>query len=196
MRKKVAIVVTALMCLGLAQVGLTLWESFGSRLPNMSAGRNWLLKLYNPMVPIAAVDWVTHAMAIAFVMALAVMLRHRLGFGAFTSFVVSGAIGTAVIPLFISIVHTAAFEDYQYYSTYTEALWFMVIGVLMTQRAMVAHVVTAALATMLGIAFGRHLTTDALAGPSALGVIATHALAVIRRLRRRDPQTMFEIAEV
>lgn len=196
MRKKFAYVVAISVCLALAQVGLTLWQSFTSRLPNTSAGSNWLLELYNPMVPIAAVDWVTHAVAIAFVVALAITLRYRWGFGAFVSFIVAGAVGAVVIPLFISIVHTAAFEDYQYRKTYTEALWFMATAVLMTQRAMVAHVITAVLAAMLGIAFGRHLTTDAPAGPSTLGIIATHALATIRRLRRRDSQAMLKAAEV
>lgn len=196
MRKKFAYVVAIAVCLALAQVGLTLWQSFASRLPNTSLGSNWLLKLYDPMVPIAAVDWVTHAIAIAFVVVLAITLRHRWGSGAFISFIVAGATGAVVIPLFVSAVHVAAFESYEYSKTYAEAFSFMTSRVLMTQRAMVAHVITAVIAAMLGIAFGRHLTMDAPAGPSTLGVIATHVLAIVRRLRKRDPQTMLKTAEV
>ena len=194
MRKKISFLVAALVCLVLAQVGLTLWQSFTFYLPNKSAGSNWLLEFYNPMVPVAAGDWVIHAVAIACVMALAVVLRHRLGFDAFTSFVMSGVIGAAVIPLFISIVHAAAFEDHQYFGSYAETLRFTT-EVLMTQGAMVAHVITSALAAMLGIAFGRYLTKDAPAGPNALGVIATHALTIVQRLRKRDSRAMLETTE-
>ncbi|MBI2055092.1 MAG: hypothetical protein HYT39_03280 [Candidatus Sungbacteria bacterium] len=195
MRKKFAYVITISVCLALAQVGLTLWQSFGSHLPNTSAGSNWLLELYNPMVPIAAVDWVTHAIAIAFVVAFAVTLRHRWGFSTFVSFIVAGAAGAVVIPLFLSAVHVGAFESYEYTKTYAEAFSFMTSRILMTQRAMVAHVITAVIAAMLGIAFGQHLTMDTPARPSTLGVIATHALAIVRRLLRRDPQAMLKAVE-
>ncbi len=195
MRKKVSFIIAFVVCLALAQVGLTLWQSFASRLPYTSLGSNWLLKLYDPMVPNEAVDWATHAIAIAFVVALAVALRHYWRCGTFISFIVAGVVGAAVIPLLMGIVHTAAFEDYLYHETYMEALQFLLFNVLMSQRVMIAHTITAAFAAMFGIAFDRHLIMNAPVGPSVLGVIATRVLAIVRRLRKRDPEAMLETSE-
>lgn len=192
MRKNVSFVIAALLCFVLAQVGISLWSTFNA------GGEQWRLELYSPAVPSAAVDWLIHAIAIAFVAALAVTLRHRWGFGTLVSLVVAGAFGAVVIPLFFSAIHTAAFGEFgidKYSKTYTEALWFMVTLALMTQQAMVAHVITAAIAAMLGIGFGRHLTMNAPSGPSVLGVIVTRVLAIVRRLRTRDPQAMLKASE-
>jgi hypothetical protein len=166
MRKKIMFVIMTLMCFMLAQIGMSLWSTF------FAGGNQWKLTLYNPMAPSAAIDWLLHAIAIAFVVALAITLRHRWRFSMLVSFGIDN-----------------------YNKTYIAAFWFMIKGVLMTRRAMTAHVITAAIAATLGIAFGRNLTMDVPAGPSALSVIATRALAIVRKLWRRDYQAMLKIAK-
>lgn len=197
MRRRISIVIAVVVCLALAQLGLTLIVSFNSRLANTDLGENWILKLYHPAVPNEAFAWLTHAIGIGIVIALAVTLRHRWGFGSFTSLLVAGAFGAVIIPFFKSIVVTAAFyEPDEVTSTFVAGLWEVIQTVIMTQRAMIAHTITAFITAGLGTAFGQHLTSNAPSGPNALGAIATRALAVIRRLPPRNPDAMLKAAEV
>ena len=193
MRKKAWFVIAALTCLNLAQVGVTLWSTFNA------GGERWKLELYSLLVPSVAIDWLTHAIAIAFVVVLAVTLRHRWGVGVFGSFILASGLGALIVPLFFSVVHTLAFGHYgpddYLHKTLGEAFASLVFRVTMTQQAMIGHAITASLAAIFGLAFGRNLTTDAPGGLSALGAIVTSALDIVRRLRKRDTEAMLKTIE-
>lgn len=168
MKKK--FVITGLICLMLAQIGKILWEAFV-----FEKGYYWLLRPYNPIHPNHFIEWLIHAVAISLVVALAFTLRHRLVGSTFVAFVVAGALGAVIIPVFMGIVETAAFVEP------TEAnVWFAlsVIKLFMSRGFMIAHVITALLAAMLGLVLRSHLTTHTPSGPNILNYVLT----VVRRL--------------
>ena len=148
MRKTLVYGFVVVACLLLAQLA----EVFASSFANYS--ETWVWDGFNPASPYEFVGWLIYAIAIALALGLAVTLRHRWKFGSFTSLLIGWILGSLIIPFFCATV---------------DALWagislFRALPNYFSADEMPGFIFIALSATLIGLAVGKHLTTDTPSG--------------------------------
>ena len=178
MKRLITTIGIVTLCLVLAQVNLTLWESFAN------SHLTWKLDIYSITDPGATVAWLVHSVAIAGIVAIAYWLRRREGWwkqGLASSMSVFNAtvIGAiAIVPGVNSACSAFLFPNVND-ATFTSN-WI----VWMAPAGVTAHFVVAIIAAAIGMRLGRRSAKDASARQNPFALAAVRIRSLLRRLCR------------
>lgn len=156
MKKVVLFVITGLVCLVLAQIGLSLWYTL------QDEGEQWIVKFYNPLIPSMAINWFAHAIAISLVVIIAVTLRYRWKFNTLISLLVASTIGILIIPFILNvIVPILVFENDDWSDFggeyFIDYIFFEIKQSLTPEGIITSYAMTTSLAAIFGLVLGRQM---------------------------------------
>ncbi len=191
MSKKTAILLAIVACLAMAQVGLSLMESFSPATSEDIGGGRWTLNFWDPSTPRAAFLWAFHAAAIGAIAVMAAKLR-RLGVGGLTTFTASSLLGTVFIPSAIMVGSLISIgSDHMGWTARDFLAELLDINAPPT---LIGNFLTAAMAAGFGLVFGHYLIGEN-SSPRFAQAIANGLSAIARQMPWRKTGTSARTAE-